>query len=184
MAIRERLMTTDEFEAFIALPENQERLLELIHGEVVEKMPTWEHGAIAIEIGTEFNLYLRKNPIGRVSVESRHRPAGDKLNDRMPDVAVVLDMEKPMVRKGATEFIPDLCVEIQSPDDSLRMMSDKAQFYLANGCKMVWLVYPAKRMVEVLTSDDRQLYNGDDLISADIVLPAFTMSIADVFRSV
>ncbi len=184
MAVRERLITVDEFEEILARPENSDRLLELIHGEIVEKMPTWEGGVIAVDVGTDFNLYLRKNPVGRASVESRHRPAGDKLNDRIPDVAVVLGMDKPMVRKGATEFIPDLAFEIQSPDDSARLMLDKAQFYLAHGCKMVWLVYPAKRFVEVLTSDYRQFYSGEDVISAEIVLPGFTMSVADIFRSV
>ena len=184
MVVRERLVTVDEFEETLARPENSDRLLELIHGEIIEKMPTWEHGSIALEIGTEFNLYLRKNPIGRASVESRHRPAGDKLNDRIPDVAVILGRDKPMVRKGATEFIPDLCVEVQSPDDSAHLMLEKAQFYLATGCKMVWLVYPSKRLVEVLTADDRQFYSGDEVISAEIVLPGFTMSVADVFRSV
>jgi Uma2 family endonuclease len=184
MAVRGRLITMDEFEEILARPENSDRLLELIHGEIVEKMPTWEHDSIALEIGTEFNLYLRKNPIGRASVESRHRPAGDKLNDRIPDIAVVLGMDKLMVRKGATEFIPDLCVEVQSSDDSAHLMLEKARFYLGNGCKMAWLVYPGKRLVEVLTPNDRHFYSGDDVISAEVVLPGFTMSVGDVFRSV
>ena len=35
--------TIEEFERFLALPENADRLFELIDGEIVEKMPTEEH---------------------------------------------------------------------------------------------------------------------------------------------
>lgn len=42
MAIAPRLYTLEEFEAFIALPENAARRFELINGEIYEKMPTEE----------------------------------------------------------------------------------------------------------------------------------------------
>ncbi len=45
--ISERRITADEFEIFVDLPENRERLLELINGAIVEKTPTQEHGFIA-----------------------------------------------------------------------------------------------------------------------------------------
>ena len=43
MTTQEKLYTVDEFEQIIAQPENSERLLELVNGEIVEKMPTEEH---------------------------------------------------------------------------------------------------------------------------------------------
>ena len=36
----ERLVSVDEFERILALPENRDRLLELINGKIIEKMPT------------------------------------------------------------------------------------------------------------------------------------------------
>jgi hypothetical protein len=41
---KEHEYSVDEFEQLINLPENRERLLELINGEIVEKMPAEEHG--------------------------------------------------------------------------------------------------------------------------------------------
>lgn len=40
--LQTRGMTTEAFEAFTELPENAERLFELIMGAVVEKVPTKE----------------------------------------------------------------------------------------------------------------------------------------------
>ncbi|MCL4880357.1 MAG: hypothetical protein KJ064_27135 [Anaerolineae bacterium] len=39
-----KLYTIEEFEHILGLPENRDRLLELIEGEIVEKMVTQEHG--------------------------------------------------------------------------------------------------------------------------------------------
>jgi Uma2 family endonuclease len=44
MTIEVRRMTVDQFEAFADTPENTDRLLELIDGEISEKTPTENHG--------------------------------------------------------------------------------------------------------------------------------------------
>lgn len=183
MAVERQVVTVAEYEVFLARPENADRLFELIDGEIVEKMVTWEHGIVAGNVVTRFNMFLYDHPIGRAGVEVRHRPINDDLNDRLPDVGVVLDISKPMVREGAVLFMPDLAVEIQSPRDSMKAMLRKAEFYLANGAKIVWLVYIGKRLVEVLTNDDRLLLNENDVLDGGEVLPGFTLAVKDIFRS-
>lgn len=76
---------------------------------------------------------------------------------------------------------PDLAVEVKSPDDSLKKMTEKAAYYLANGVRMVWLIYPKMKLVEVLTPDDRQLLNENDTLDGGSVLPGFTMAVRDIF---
>ena len=51
-------ISVDDFEAFIALPENSDRLLELIDGEIVEKVPTQEHGYLASLLNARIFIYL------------------------------------------------------------------------------------------------------------------------------
>jgi Uma2 family endonuclease len=177
----EKLYTVEEFEAYIALPENADRLLELIDGEIIEKMPTREHGIIGATFAADITIYLRVNPIGWVAVEARHRPAGDTRNDRLPDVSFVSGIDRPIERKGAALYIPDLCIEIQSPDDSDKDMLDTAFFYLKNGAKMVWLVYPAKRLIEVLTADSRELLGIEDTLTGGDVLPGFSVAVKQLF---
>jgi Uma2 family endonuclease len=183
--LERQLYNDDDFEAFLKLPENSDRLFELIDGEIVEKMTTEQHGVIAALIATFINIFLFANPIGRVAVEARHRPANakDKRNNRLPDVSFVTN-EHPMTTRGSAPYIPDLCVEIQSPDDSAKKMADKATFYLANGAKMVWLVYPSKQLVETLTLDNRELLGIEDTIDGGDVLPGFKLVVKQVFPTV
>jgi len=181
MVVQKKTHTTAEFSAFIHKAENADRLFELIDGEIVEKVPTEEHGVIAANIVTELNLYLRTNRIGRVAVEVRHQLPGDDQNDRLPDVSFTSQLDRPVVREGAVQHMPDLAVAVKSPDQTDKLMADKADFYLANGSRMVWLIYPRKRLVEVLTPDARYLLSGTDVISGDDVLPGFTMNVSDVF---
>lgn len=181
MVVQPHLTTVEEFEQFITLPAHRGRLFELIDGEIVEKLPTREHGIIAGLIVTELNIYLRQNPIGRAAVEARHRPPGDQRNDRLPDVSVVLNPERPVERHGAALYIPDLCVEIKSPDDSYREMREKADFYLLHGARLVWLVYPEKRLIEAHTPDDFEILSDSDRLDGGDVLPGLSIVVRDVF---
>ncbi|HUN07723.1 MAG TPA: Uma2 family endonuclease [Aggregatilineales bacterium] len=179
--MQEAEYTVEDFERMLALPENQDRLLELIDGEIVEKMPTRQHGVYAGLFVTFINIYLFENPIGRVAVEARHRPVGDSRNDRLPDVSFVSDVNRPLEERGAAEYMPDLCVEIQSPDDSLKLMREKADFYLANGSRLVWLVYPSKQLIEVWTATEQAILKLEDTLTGGDVLPGFAVPVKRFF---
>ena len=173
-------ITTEAFEEFLAT--HREGLYELIEGEIVEKMVTEQHGSIAVNISAAIHAYLKKHKLGRVSVEARHAPVGDKFNDRLPDVSF-RQTNAPAVEKGAVQGMPDLAVEIKSPDDSNKQMRATADFYLANGCKMVWLVFPDKKLVEVHQPDGNyETYVDGDTISGGDVLPDFTITVAEIFE--
>ncbi len=162
--------TLSEFEALIARPENAERLLELIGGELREKLPTQEHGMIAANIITALNAYTAPRKLGRVSTEARHQLPPDEQDpdhphSRLPDVSYVSkEQYATLVKKGAVPVMPDLAVEIQSPDQDDKEMLDTAEYYLAHGTKAVLLVYPDRRIVEKLPSGAKRLFTGDDVI--------------------
>jgi Uma2 family endonuclease len=59
-------VTRVRLEEFLAMPGIEERRLELIDGEVVEKpTPTWDHGRIALRLGSGLD------EVGYASVEAR-----------------------------------------------------------------------------------------------------------------
>lgn len=182
MVAQPKLYTVNEFDEFLRQPENRGRLFELMNGEIIEKTPTREHGIIAGNVVTELNIYLRQNRIGHAAVEARHRPANDDHNSRLPDVSFVADPTRPIEKQGAALYIPDLCVEIKSPDDTYKEMRDTADFYLANGARMVWLIYPEKRLVEVHTPDDFDILTDNDTLDGSDVLPGFTLPARDIFQ--
>jgi Uma2 family endonuclease len=183
MVVQEQLVTVEAFEQFIARPENRDRLFELIDGEIVEKMPTRLHGVIAGILVTEINLCVRRNNLGTyAAVEARHRPANDDKNDRLPDVSYVADAGKPIEAQGAALYMPDLCVEIKSPDDTFTELRQKAAFYIANGARLVWLIYPEQRCVEVYQPNaDSMLLTERDTLTGGDVLPGFSLPVRDLF---
>lgn len=181
MVIRDRpsSITVDEFEAFITRPENRDRLFELIEGEIVEKMPTQLHGYVALQFGIEVGLYLREHPIGNAFVEARYRPVDDTKNDRLPDISICLTSE--IVSQDATPGMPDIAIEIQSPDDNPRDMIQKAYFYLDNGAKMVILVMTATRQVMRITASEMLTFNETDTFDCGDLLPGFRLLIRKIF---
>lgn len=186
MTVEQRYSVQD-FEHFLARPENQDRLFELVHGEIVEKLPTERHGEIAANLITELKLYVRQRGQGRVTTEARHRPADDDHNDRLPDVALTLNPQAPAVVQGAALFIPDLATQIdmkiKSPSDTYTMLRDKAAFYIANGARMVWLIYTEKRLVEVYDAQMHSvILDEDDVIEGGDVLPGFTLPVRRIFE--
>lgn len=56
MTVEHKLITGESFEQFLAT--HRDGLYELIHGEIVEKVPTQEHAKIAGIILGELYLYL------------------------------------------------------------------------------------------------------------------------------
>lgn len=187
MTIDAKLVTVPEFEAFIARPENDDRRFELIDGEIVEDMPTEEHGIVVTAILTLLNVFVKANGLGRVVTETRRGVPDDDKNSRIPDVDFTSNERlagRDIVRKGAVMQMPDLAVEVQSPGQSSKQMVEKAQFYLDNGVRVVWLIYPAKRLIEVLTLDDRDLLIIGDVLEGGDVLPGFSVPVAEVFEDI
>lgn len=170
-----------EFEAFIAEPENIDRRFELILGEIVEKIPTQLHAYIIQIISGLLFVFLRDNPIGYALIEARYRLPGDDDNDIIPDLSFVSKERGPLVRSGPAPYMPDLAVEAQSEGQSGRFMLDKALLYLANGTRMVWIIYPSTQIIEVLTATDRQLLKLEDTLTGGEVLPGFSVAVRDIF---
>jgi len=174
------LLSHAEYERFLAQPDAQGRRFELINGEIAEKMPTFLHGEIAGLIFILLRQYLLENGLGRVSVEARYRPDDDSANDFIPDVSFVRDAAR-IPQEGAILGMPDLAIEILSPQQSEKALLDKALAYLGYGAGMVWLVYPRKRLLEVLTNEERLLLTEGDTLTGGALLPGFSTPIRALF---
>ncbi len=184
MAIPEtKTYTVEEFERFIARPENADRLFELINGEIVEKMPPEEHAVIASNLHGHLWVYNREHNLGRLSIEPRHRIPRDNQNARLPDLAFTSkERALPLVTEGAVPQMPDLAVEIQSPDDSLKKMRDKAAYYIANGSRLVWIVLTEKRLLEIYRANgEMDVLRETETLDGEDVLPGFKLSVQDIF---
>ena len=177
----ERQYTIEEFERLYLSPENSNHLFELINGEVREKMPTQRHGLIVLNIGSALSAYAKQHKTGRPGTEVRHQRPQDTRNSRLPDLSFTCS-HSALVEQGSVAGMPDLAVEIKSPDDTIKEMRDTAAYYLANGSRLVWLVYPNYRLVEVYRPEaDVEILGEEEILTDDDVLPGFELPVREVF---
>lgn len=182
MAVERKVYSVDQFDHYLALPENRDRLFELVDGEIVEKMPTEAHGLLESYIAWLMNNVVIPNDLGRVLTNARFRLASANYDSRLPDIAFRAKPAAPVVTQGAISDMPDLAVEIQSPDDSDKEIEAKARYYIANGSRLVWNIKPRTRTIDVYRADgERVELTGADVLSGDDVLPGFAASVESIF---
>lgn len=187
--VYKRMYTVDEYDAFLQQPENRDRLFELIHGEIVEKVPTEKHGVIILNIGSPVRTHVRQNKLGYVGVEISHRRPQDRYNDRQPDISFrAVKPGEPIIEQGSVPQMPDFAVEVKSPNNTYKELRAKAEYLIQNGTRLVWLVYPEKQAVAVCKPSAEQpgaieihTVEIDGLLDGGDVLPGFTLPVRDIF---
>ncbi len=186
MAVQKKLFTVDEFERLLELPENDNRRFELIDGEIVEMSPKLNHGLVGSIIHGFIFIYLLTHPIGKVMFEVDHFVPEDAYNTRRPDVSFISNERMQGLELSANvPLMPDLAVEVKSPTNyytGREGLHQKAEYYLAHGSRLVWLIDPETETIEVYQSDTavEKLGIGDILTGADIH-PGFTLTAAQIF---
>ncbi|MDZ4767752.1 MAG: Uma2 family endonuclease [Chloroflexota bacterium] len=173
-------ITVAEFERLIALPENADRKLELFNGEIIEHMPTVAHARVMRRLHEFLSAYLRDHAIGEYFPELRLSLPDQPDHDVIPDLVFVRQERLAAINddEAPLPFIPDLCIEIQSPGQSKTLLQDKARYYLAHGARMVWIIYPKKGMVEWLTPTDGDFVVGGEALTGGAVLPGFSVTVS------
>jgi Uma2 family endonuclease len=182
MIIEQKKLNYADYQKFISQPENAGKIYELIDGELVEKMGSFEPARIAINIAYYIRGFLFQHEIGYVTGADGGYIFSDD-NVLIPDVAYISKERLPAQPEREVPIPPDLAIEIKSPTDRKRDMRKKAEKYLAHGTKMVWLVFPDEQQVEVYMQDeDVKTFGIDDTLDGRDVLPGFTLVVRDMFR--
>ena len=160
---------------------------ELIRGVLCKTMSVGqEHGEIVLNLGARLWIIVNAQKLGRlVASDSGVWLERDPDTVREPDIAF-FSAEKvpPGVRvTGYSETVPDLVVEVHSPSDSMREVHDKARMWLSYGVRLVWVVHPDTRTIDVHHQEHRvsTLTETDALDGAD-VLPGFSCAVSDLFN--
>lgn len=180
------LVTADEFLALCEThPNYKDGSFELIHGEIVEKVTTLEHGIIGARLIYFLQSYLMKTNKGYLGVEVTSPNPNNTMNVRKPDISYFFDVSSLNITDSATPYMPDLAIEIISPSQSRREMREKADYYLRNGSKLVWIVYSDTRTVEVCTWTGESLaittLNDQAILTGGDLLPDFILPISEIF---
>jgi Uma2 family endonuclease len=160
------------------------RLCELVDGMLVEKGVGFRESFLAIALSAILWGFVRQHNLGLVTgADGMVRLASGLV--RIPDVAFV-SWDRLPGRRVPVEPIPglapDLVVEVLSESNTEGEMARKRREYFTAGVRIVWLIDPEGRTVEVFVSEDQStvLDEGQTLDGGN-VLPGFTLLLGELF---
>jgi Uma2 family endonuclease len=177
--------TRDDLRALYALPENKDKLFELVNGVLIEVPPPKHiHQRIVALLNRALTAYLLQHDLGLLYPDN----TGYDLPDGgvvMPDLSFVAN-ERLIPPEMEMDFAPDLAVEVVSPSNLPTEMRDKVRSFLTSGTKQVWVIYPNEREIDVATlqadgSIAYKTYGMSDTLTGGNVLPGFTVAVAEIF---
>lgn len=160
-------------------------LFELVDGTLVEKAVGYKSSFLTVALLAALRAFVRSQKLGRVS-----GPDGVLRLDaglfRAPDVSFVSWKRFPdrgrMPKEAFPNLIPDLAVEVLSPSNTRAEMKRKREEYFRNGVRLVWIVDPETRTVEVYAPRRKTVVLTEaDTLDGGKVLPGFTLSLAELF---
>ena len=106
----------------------------------------------------------------------------------VPAVAFVRAEHLPDTQAPTAKYlrlVPDLVIEIAAPGRLRPALAEKSALWLAAGVRLVWVVWPNRRQVEVSRLVDgvpsTQTLSAHEALEGDEVLPDFSVRIQHVF---
>jgi Uma2 family endonuclease len=173
---------------------DEEGPFELINGERVPIMAKVAGpGDVASTLMIVLGSYVRTNNLGKVYSETSFVliDASDWVRgSRQPDVMFFSAERLSAYIAQNTDWkdkpfilVPDLAVEVVSPNDLYRDVQDKVDNYLRDGVKLVWVIDPPRGSVTVHRAGikDLAVLSGDDPLEGGDVIPGFSVSVASLF---
>jgi Uma2 family endonuclease len=162
-------------------------LYEIIDGVKVEMPPmSADSSAAGSDLATILTIWGLANNVGKAYGEMLFRFAPGATKNRRPDVAFVSftkwarGVRPPQT--NAWDILPDVCVEVVSPNDNADEVETKVEEYLAAGVPMVWVVYPRHERVYVYDSPTQiRRFRKADTVDGGAVLPGFQLPLAELF---
>jgi Uma2 family endonuclease len=162
---------------------------ELVDGQVVEMT---EMSALSVETANLVNesliVYLHRNSIGRSRMEASFPLvlADQSTRSRRPDVAYVSFERWPKdraipARGNDWPVVPELAVEVVSPNDPGEDIEEKMAEYFEAGVAQVWVIYPRRGIVVLFESltRDRRLTRADRIEGISF-LPGYSIAVTDI----
>lgn len=170
-------------EEFLALPD-EDVYYELVDGQAIAKVsPKFFHSTLQLALGLLIRAWCKGK--GRVLPEWAillKRQGKDWVP--LPDLTYISYERLPASwkRNEACPAIPELAIEIISPDQTIKQLENKAKDYLAAGVSRVWVVDPEVINIKVFLPDGSSQVYTDDTFIVDTLLPGLQITTKQVFE--
>lgn len=177
------ITTPDEL---LARPDEKD--YELVNGRLVKRGGEFAASHVASQLAGRLFLFNQTARLGWIQGANCGYilPGLGGLTVRKPKASFVSFERLPatgVIPKGYPEVTPELAVEVLSRDDFVYDVESKLMDYLTAGVRLVWIVNPVGRSVQVHCQDGSigRLHESDQLDGEDI-LPGFTCQIRTLFE--
>jgi Uma2 family endonuclease len=169
-------------------PVEERPLYEVVNGQTVE-LPSM--GAYATWITLELTILLRSfvlpRSLGAIVMEMLFILDPVRDTRRRPDVAFVSAQRwpshQPPPETGDWEVVPDLAVEVVSPNDLAEKVLAKMREYFRFGVRQVWIVYPVDKEIYIYESPTHpRVLTADDELNGGELLPGLKLPVRSLFQ--
>lgn len=183
MTTEKTRLTAEQFSEF---PGDGCHRYELLDGEVVEMTPPGgRHGGVAARITLRLGAYIETEELDfevttELGVILQRRP--DRV--RAPDACVIARSRLPNgeLPDAYLETVPDLIIEVVSPNDRAAEVQEKVEEWLHGGARLVWICHPSTRTFYAYRGlSDVRVFRAGDTLDADPVLPGFAVQVERLF---
>ena len=160
---------------------------ELIDGRIVPMSPVGgKHGFVEFKLGRRLGNFVDEHKLGWVvggetGIYIRRNP--DRI--RGADIAFISKRRLPdLPAEGFIEAVPELIVEVISPNDTWEDMRRKLEDYFSIGVERVWVVEPENRAVLIYRSiTEAQRLGEADALRGEGALDGFALPVKDLFEA-
>jgi Uma2 family endonuclease len=167
--------------------EHEDRLVELVDGTLVEKPVGHIESRIALALAVALGHFIKQHRLGYLS-------GGDgplRMKDggiRLPDLTFTHRDDLPPggpANRAVPLIPPTLAVEVISEGNTPREMKQKLKEYFDSGARLVWMIYPKTRTVDVfeqLQDQPTRTLTEADVLDGGSVLPGFNIAVSEIFE--
>jgi Uma2 family endonuclease len=176
-------LTAEQFAKLPAVDRSQ----ELIAGRVFDMpSPQAPHGQVVFNLAFLLKTYLKQHDIGRAwGAES------GLITSRGPDSVRGMDAAfcsyarwpKGESQKGYSQFVPELVIEVLSPDDRWPRVLRKITEYLETGVLVACTVDPELKTVQIHKDvASSRVLRTEDVFELPEILPGFVCRVSELFE--
>jgi Uma2 family endonuclease len=185
-------MPLDDF-----IREMNDQPFELINGERKLKLPgVAGHNYVIHLLYRALLQFLLQTQMGEVFIEATFILPGEDNRDwvegsRTPDILFFSAerfqnyvTQNPDWKSRPYALVPDLVVEVVSPNDRYTDLEEKVDAYLLDSVKLIWVIDPQRRKANVYRPQDERLtrLGADETLDGEDILPGFQLSLMTLFE--
>lgn len=183
MAVQDRLYTVQDL---AAMPDDG-KIYELHNGVLIEVAGSkYQQTRLAAWIIHLLLTYIEQQGLGGAVTGADGAAELNEFNTRIPDAAYISpERDQQQKVNSYLQGAPDLAVEVVSPSNSDLEMQQRAGEYLGAGARLVWIVNPAKRTIDIYRLHGIRVHlDIEGIADGGDVLPGLALPLQRIFEHV